>query len=463
MAYRRNGNTRLAAVIAEAGLSHAQVARVFVRVAVESGAHDAAGVGRSHVSHWVAGSRPSGRAPAILCEALSRCLGRVVTLDQIGLTGDAGSSSHVLDWDADTLAGLADLGRADVDAERRRVIGAAAYSVAALALPGEAWWRQMAGRGRGRGARGTHTVGSGDVEAVRDMVSTFSRLDQRRGGGHARTAVVQYLTSDVASYLRGRFGSDRVRRDMLSAASELAYLAGWMAFDHSSHVFAQHYFTVSLKLAAEADDPPMAGHVLRAMAHQALDMGHPHQALDLAVASVDGQRYALAARRERALLGVVHARSLAAVGRTRAAATALTRAEDDLAAAEPGDEEPSRVFFFGEASLAHETARTLADIGDLAGAEREFGRSVRTRKAAIFTRTHAVTLGYLAAVQAQQGGIEQACATWSRALDAMDGVRSGRTRQVAADMRTTLSAVRGRGIPAVAGLDARAASYLAGA
>lgn len=458
----RTGNAQLAAVIAEAGLSHAQVARAFVRVAMESDAREFTGVGRSHVSHWVGGSTPSGRAPAILCEALSRRLGRTVTLDEIGLPAPSLSSPEALDWRVDTLVALNDLGRVDVDAERRRVLGAAVYSVAALALPGDPWWAEMAERGSARSDAGTRSVGRGDLEAVRDMVSMFSRVDQRRGGGHARTAVVQYLTSDVAPYLRGRFADDQVRRAMFSAASELAYLSGWMAFDDSEHATAQHYFAVAVKLAAEADDPPMAGHVLRAMAHQAVDLGHQRQALELAAASVDGKRYALASPRERALLGVVHARSLAAAGQRQAAAAALIRAEDDLAAAEPGDDEPGRVFFFGEASLAHETACALRDTGDLAGAVRQFRRSVRTRKAATFTRTHAVTLGYLGAVQARQGAIEEACATWSRSLDAMDGVRSGRTRQVAADMRSVLSPLRGRGIRVVTELDARAASYLAG-
>jgi hypothetical protein len=459
MAGTRKGNSRLAAVIAEAGLSHAQVAKAVVRVAVETGAHEFAGVGRSHVSHWVGGSKPSGQAPVLLCEALSRCLGRVVTLDEIGLAGEATSHGR-LDWRADTLIVLADLGRLDVDAERRRLLGAAAYSVAALALPGEQWWAQMADLGRGRGTAAGRRVGRGDVEAVRDMTSMFSRIDQRRGGGHARAAVVRYLTSDVAGYLRGHFADDRVRRDMFAAASELAYLSGWTAFDNAAHAVAQEFFTVAVKLAAEADDPPMAGHVLRAMAHQAVDLGHLRQALELATASMDGQRYALATPRERALLGVVHARALAAAGDKRAAAAALNRAEDDLAAAKPGDDEPSRVFFFGEASLAHETACTLRDTGDLAGAVHQFRRSVRTRKAATFTRTHAVTLGYLGAMQARQGNIEEACGTWSRALDAMDGVRSGRTRQVAVDMRSILSPIRRRGIRAVAEVDARAASYL---
>ncbi|MGA5703304.1 Tat pathway signal protein [Peterkaempfera bronchialis] len=362
----------------------------------------------------------------------------------------------------DTLAALTDLGRTDVDMDRRHALAATTYSVAALALPASQWWTRMAERGADRTAPGARSVGQGDLEAVRDMASLFSRADQRHGGGHARTAVVQYLTSDVTGYLRGIFPDDRIRRSMFSTAGELAYLAGWMAFDNGEHSVAQHYLTAAVKLAAEADDPPLAGHILRAMAHQALDLGHPRQALDLAASSVDGRRYTLASPRERALLGVVHARALAATGRKQTAAAALLRAEDDLAAAEPGDDEPGRVFFFGEASLAHETACTLRDTGDLPAAAREFRRSVRTRKAAAFARTHAVTLGYLGNVQARQGNLEEACSTWSRALDLMDGIHSNRTRQAVVDMRSVLSPFRSRGLRAVAELDTRATAFLGG-
>ncbi|MDG4796649.1 Tat pathway signal protein [Micromonospora sp. WMMD1082] len=447
-------------MIAEAGMSHAEVARAFVRVAQEMNAKEFSGVGRSHVSHWVAGSKPSGRAPGLLCEALSRKLGRVVTLDEIGLPAPLLSSRDMLGWRVDTLAALTELGRVDVDAERRRVLSTAAYSLAALTLPGGRWWEQMAERGQARGAAGGKMVGRGDVDAVRDMASLFSRVDQRRGGGHARLAVVQYLTSDVASFLCGRYADDALRRDMFTAASELSYLAGWMAFDNGEHNVAQHYFNVSVKLAAEAENPAMAGHVLRAMAHQAIDLGHHKHSLNLASASMDTQRYKAAAPRERALLGVVYARALGVNGETQQAARALLQAEDDLAAASDGDDEPGRVFFFGEASLAHETACALRDTGDLTGAAKQFRRSVKTRKASSFTRTHAVTLGYMGAIQARQGDIEEACDTWSRSLDAMDGVRSGRTRQVAAEMRALLSPYKRRSIRVVQDVDMRARNYL---
>jgi hypothetical protein len=472
MAKARVANTRLAGLIAEASLSHAQVARIFVRVAVESGADEFAGVGRSHVSHWVGGTRPSGRAPLILCEALSRHLGRNLSLDDLGLAGPVRPANSAfprgLDWQVDPLNALtsaADPSRDDVDLEHRRALEAAAYSVAALALPDQLWWQRMAERRGAPSTPGSRRVGNGDVDAVRDMAAMFSRIDQRRGGGHARTAVVQYLSADVAGYLHGNFGTERVRRDMLSAAGEIAYIAGWMTFDNCEHATAQRYFSIALKLAAEADDPPLAGHILRALAHQALDLGHRRQALDLATASVTGDRYAQASHRERALLGVVHARSLAITGHREATAAALLRAEDDLAAAYAGEgeAEPDRVFFFGEASLAHETACALRDGGDLPGATREFRRSVRTRKAAMFTRTHAVTLGYLGSVQIQQNDVEQACHTWSAALDSMDGIRSGRTRQVAADLRHLLVPFQRRRLSFVNELDARAAAYLAAA
>ncbi|GGV57957.1 hypothetical protein [Streptomyces spectabilis] len=142
------------------------------------------------------------------------------------------------------------------------------------------------------------------------------------------------------------------------------------------------------------------------------------------------------------------------------AARALTRAEDDLRAARDGIEEPARTFFFGEASLAHETACTLRDLHDQKGAISQFRRSVRTRGAA-FKRTHAVTLSYLGATQISAGNVEEACATWSQAVDAMEeGIYSGRARQGVMQMRNLLTPYRRRGIPAAVELETRAARYL---
>jgi hypothetical protein len=119
------------------------------------------------------------------------------------------------------------------------------------------------------------------------------------------------------------------------------------------------------------------------------------------------------------------------------------------------------VWFFGQASLAHETARTLQAMGDLDGAQAAFERSVQLREGS-FLRTHAVTLGYLGEIRSARGEMDAACAMWSRALDAMEGVRSGRARATVRTMRSTLSTVHRRGIPVADAVDRRAAEILRG-
>lgn len=288
------------------------------------------------------------------------------------------------------------------------------------------------------------------------MIDFFQHRDQKHGGGHGRIAVAAYLRGEVAELLAAIPNSEDTRLDLYSAAGELAYVCGWMAFDAGHQAIAQRYFRLAVRLAAEAGDSALSGHILRAMAHQAVDLHHPQLAVDLADASMQPACYEAATPRERALFGVIRGRALAISDRPREAAAALLRAEGDLASASDGDSEPPRVFFFGRPSLAHETGAALRDMGDFTEAHRQFTLSVRMREATTFRRTHAVTLGYLGGVQVQQGHIEAACATWSQALDVMDGVQSGRARDTVNAMRRHLSPFRNRGITAVEETDKRA-------
>ncbi|WP_406076128.1 Tat pathway signal protein [Streptomyces virginiae] len=457
----RTRNLRLEAAVHELGLPQERLAARFRAVAAENGATELAATNQSSITRWIAGTRPSGRAPSILAATLSQGLGRTVTLADIGLADIEDRDPRPPQWSADTLTTLVDLGSTDLDMDRRRVLAGSAYSIAGLAIPTTDWWNKASDRARARTPVATHTVTVQDVESVREMTAFFSRRDQQRGGrGAGRTALVAYLRTDVAQYLAGRFPSEEVRRSMTSAAGELAYVAGWTAFDAGEHSVALHWFTLATQLAEEARDAPLAGHVLRAMAHQAVDLNQPAQAVRLSTASLADNRYTHASWREKALLGVVHARALAAERRRKEAATALLQAERDLGRAQAGDDEPSRVWFFGEASLAHETAAALRDLGDLKGAEAAFERSVRTR-ALPFARTHAVTLGYLGEVQARQGHLDAAITTWTKALDAMAGIQSARTRQAVESLRSTLSPIKGRGGRTAQELDQRAREFLA--
>ncbi|MFB7299178.1 Tat pathway signal protein [Streptomyces rubiginosohelvolus] len=454
----RTRNKRLEGVVQELGVSQRQLAAHFRAVAAEHGATELQSVAQPYIARWIGGASVEGRARFILAETLSRGLGRLVTLADIGLAADTKPESESA-WSDDTLTTLMTLGSTDMDIDRRRLLATSVYSVAALTLPEDQWFARAADRARTRRPLSSHVVTAQDVEDVREMAAIFSRRDQKRGGRSGRTALVAYLRADVADFLSGRFPSEEIRRGMTSAAAELAYLAGWTAFDGREHPLAQRWLTIATSLAEEAGDTPLAGHALRAMAHQAVDLAKPRQAVQLAEASLSSRRYTHACWRERSLLGVVHARGLAAAGEKKAAVAALLRAEQDLGKAGNREDEPTRVFFYTEASLAHETAAALRDLGDLQGAEAQFIRSVRTRGAQ-FVRTHAVTLGSLGAVQAQQGHLDIACDTWSQALDAMTGVQSGRARETVVQMRRALSPFRNRSGSRAAELDARARSML---
>ncbi|WP_406400833.1 Tat pathway signal protein [Streptomyces uncialis] len=456
----RTRNTRLAEVIRETGWPQTQVATHFLRVAAKAGADELLTVSRSHVSMWVGGTRPEGRAVAVLYETFSRKLGRVVTPAQIGLA-PVEEEQRTGSWDIGTLTALSELGGTQMDIARRRLLKTSAYSAVGTALPPDTWWDQALTDAQARQPLSRDRVTGAHVEAVRDAHAHYSRGDQLLGGRAGRSALTAYLHTDVADYLAARIPSEQLRKDLMSGAGELAYLVGWMSFDSAEHGRAQHYFRLALRMAAEADDAPLAGHILRAMSHQAADLGHSRDAVNLASASVERKRYTAAGPRERALIGVVHARALAADGQRRAAVAALRRAEDDLTAADPAaGAEPQRVFFFGEASLASQTAHTLTALGDLDGAGRQFTRSVRTRRAQTFRRTHSVTLGYLGAVQVKQGALDAAIGTWTEALDAMEGVHSGRATETVVQMRRALSPFRHRGNQAAGALDDRARTLL---
>lgn len=452
----RPRNERLLAVIRACGWSYDGCVHAVRAVATESG-EELVSLHRSHVAHWVKGVRPSGSMPYFLAEAASRRLGYGVNPGDLGLAAGAEVPGDASVWERDPVAGVLMLGRADL--ERRELAKTALYSLAALAVPLDEWQETAE---RGRWARdGGAAVGAGDVDAVRQMVAGFSEMDERFGGGQGRIAVVAYLSTDVAGYLRGSFASDADRRAMFSAAAELAYLAGWKTFDSGHHGLAQRYYVKALRLANEADDGPLGGFILRAMAHQAVDLGHGEASVQLADSALTWSRRN-ATPGVSALFTVVKARGHAAERQGADVARALVRAEGLLGrvdwAAEPAW---IKRMGFGEPSLANQTGQALRDLGDLAGAERQFRRAAATRDGHGHRRIHALTLSYLADVQFARNEIAEACTTWSKSIDATAGVRSGRMDHAVRNLRRRLATLGTRRPGYARQLDRRAATILA--
>ena len=130
---KREPNTALGRLIAEARWTYRQFARAVNRVGTETGTplrYD-----ESSVSHWLSGTAPRKQVRACILEALSRQLGRPVTHAEAGLPVPTDHAPTP----TDTVEGLVDLGRQDMDPSRRSVLGVGLFSVA-LTIPAGPMW-----------------------------------------------------------------------------------------------------------------------------------------------------------------------------------------------------------------------------------------------------------------------------------------------------------------------------------
>jgi len=262
------------------------------------------------------------------------------------------------------------------------------------------------------------------VARLRETTRQFSEIDDRYGGGHARTAVAAYLVNDVVPLLRGTTG--RARRDLFRAASQLAYLAGWMAVDGGSNGLGQKYYIQAVRLADEADDPLMRATVLRALTVQAIELGHPAAALDLAESALASIRGGCPAG-TRAWITGVHAEALAATHDGWLAHQALCRAERDLerADSQPGGEWTGN---YRRESFDHQAGMVFLHLGDLGQAEAHLSASASSRQITE-RRSRALIGARLAGVQHRRGCRDAVGQTLAQIADDIVSVESARVRR----------------------------------
>ncbi|MFJ4781247.1 tetratricopeptide repeat protein [Streptomyces sp. NPDC088762] len=449
MTESRTPNHELAAVIAEAGVTYYALAREIRAVAAEAG--ERLGTAPSAIAYWVAGGTPNGRTRSYLAEALSRKIRRNVTVAELGLgCADIGEALS-----ADPLATAADLGRSAM--LRRREFLNAAFATAAVALPLTYDHEAVAAtlKAAGNGA----TVGPEEVAVVRQLTEMFRSADDKLGGGHGLTTVTAYLTDTVTPMLRARFPAEAVRKDAFGAAAQLACLVGWKHHDLGREGAAQQYYLLGYQLACESDPAGHAAWLMRAMTHQALDLGHAGSCAELAQEALRRATGKID-RQTEALLLVTCARAYGTVGKRAKAAQALLAAEDALS--DTGEPVPSYAAASGPvaATVASHTGRTLTAMKDYSAAERHYRTAMVARRPGTYQRGHALTMVNLGKSVAAQRRHEEAVGLWNRSLDFMNGVVSDRGRKEVLTIRTVAAGYRGRGVPGAASLEQRATELL---
>lgn len=440
MAESRSPNTALADVLAQAGCTYEVLAREVRAVAAESGI--TLHTSRSAIHSWVTGGTPSGQTRAYIAEALTRRMKRKVTLTEIGL-GCAGIGEAL---GADPLASATDLGRFVL--LRRRDFLNAAFATAVVGLPLS--YDHEAVAATLRAAERGGAVGTEEVATVRQLTETFRSVDDRLGGGHGLTMVTAYLTDTVVPMLEGRFPSDPLRRSAFGAAATLACLVGWKHHDLGREGAAQRYYLLGFQLACESDPGGHAAWMMRALTHQALDLGHPQSCIGLADEALR-RASGRVDRQTEALLLVTCARAYGASGEREKAAAALLSAEDAMLAGDDAVASYAAASGPVRATVASHTGKTLTEMRDHQAAEKHYRMALKGRAPGTYQRTHGLTMVNLGRSIAAQHRYEEAVALWTRSLDFMDGVMSDRSRK---ELRSIQSTAAGYGKPKIPGADA---------
>ncbi|WP_432137913.1 hypothetical protein [Streptomyces sp. bgisy154] len=420
----RTPNTALAALMTAGGIQNAQLARRVNAVGRELGVtlrYD-----KTSVSHWLGGSVPKSEARPAVAEALSRFLARPVTCAEIGWESPATDPG-------DTVSGVIDLSRADMDPSRRGVLRGGMYA-AALAVPGfdDVTDRPPRATAAGRTVR----IGSGDVETVRTMTDKIADILDQVGAGHARPMAAAFLVNSVGPYLRAS-GPERVQANMKAAAADLVYLTGWMAMYENQQGLGQKYYLRALDLAGEAGDHVTYCRTLRGMSLQAGHLGHGKKALDLAdsaaeAAPASGPRLVAFLRGQQAASAAMTGDRHTALTRLRETETALSRAEDRRDAVGGYDQ---AAYFFHEAHVRWH-------LKDPEGSIRALRRSNAARSP-LERQGRLHCLGVIAERQFRTGHVEAACRSWNAFLDEHMAISSARGDEHLKAMLKALPPYRG--------------------
>ncbi|MER6012070.1 DNA-binding protein NsdB [Streptomyces bluensis] len=403
-------NTRLADLFGLAGWSKGELARLVNRQAAAMG-HPQLATDTSRVRRWIdMGEIPRDPVPRVLAALFTERLGRVVTIEDLGLVrhGRAGkrqgggSVEHPdgVPWAPErTAAVLTEFTGMDLMLNRRGLVGAGAALAAGSALNSAMHdWLHTDPALAADAPRTDHPlhadhagfdryeaapIGWQEIEELERSVEVFRAWDAARGGGLQRKAVVGQL-NEVGGMLSYRH-PEPLQRRLWGVAANLAVLAGWMSHDIGLEPTAQKYFVIAAHAAREGGDRPRAGEALSRAARQMVHLGRPDDALDLMKLAKSGSGDEVLPR-TKAMLCTIEAWAQASLGKGQAMRRTLGEAEE-LFVSDKGDvPPPSWMQMFDEADLHGMQAlayRTLAEHDPAAAviAQRHAKQALELREA----------------------------------------------------------------------------------
>jgi hypothetical protein len=415
-------NELFAALMDEAACSRSALARDIRDLAAARGLDD---IRCDHVDvgRWLNGMVPRGDKPALIAEALGRRLGRALALSDLGFTGGQ-PLTLALSFSASRDATIRTSRTLWTEDLKRSEFLRMAVSAGTLTTPMARWLVSPPADPPYR-TSGPRRVSTDDVDAVRATLHMFEALDHQFGGGHARTAAVQYLSDAVTPLLDANY-TDAIGRDLFAVAAQFTYKTGAMAYDVGLHGLARRYFVQALNLAHASGDRPLGGKVLALMSHQANYLGEYQEAVDLARAAALGAT-GQATPRVRAMYAAMEARGLANIGDKPACLRTMKQAEAAFAQSSAGDE-PDWIGYFDQAELQDELAHCFTSLRAPRDAE-QHAKLALGQSSDLHPRSRTFCRISLATSYLDAGDVPRACDTATEALVAAGRIKSARVRK----------------------------------
>ncbi|MCS7484408.1 hypothetical protein ACFFQW_34330 [Umezawaea endophytica] len=441
MSAGKEPNRLLATVMQQAEVSNKGLA---ARVR-EMAARDGAKIAPDHVSvrRWLDGTSPQAATQHYIALALGSKLGRAVTPEEIGFSGGlqavgADSTASGAEYPADSGAAVDLLGKlTSADLEDQPTLLNSTWS--ASATPGIITGYLFSDTLHVADESELIRSGGPAAHAIRATAAHFMDLDFHYGGGHVRKLLLFYFKSEIAPLLR-QSHPEHVRRELFSAAAEVAQLLGWSAYDSGRHGAAQRYFVQGLKLAREANDPVIGGRLLSNLSHQANYLGKHADAVQFARAA-QSATLGKATPAVTSMFLAMEARALASGGHVKEFARVLSQAEQLFDRHSP-DDEPEWIRYFNAEELAGEAAHGFRDLGKADETRLFADRAVSA--AGTPPRTRAFIGMVSAAGALTNGDLDEAVALAMDAVDLAGPLQSSRYTRYLTDFYDSVNRAHAR-------------------
>ncbi|WPO69934.1 transcriptional regulator [Streptomyces sp. KN37] len=430
-------NTLLDALLDESGMSRVGLATRVNKAGAARGKRMR--YDHSSVIRWLRGERPRGIVPDLIAEVLGRRLGRIITLDDIGMGAASAAPSTPLDG---FIGKATALWRGD---HQQREDLQQVPVITGLPAVGPVWEWENPPEDLDVSSRGTICVGLPDVQQLRTARNHYEQMYRKAGGVAIRGRVVRFLVQDTAPLLRGTY-TDGTGRELHRAVGGLAAIAGICAYDSNAQGLAQRYYHQALRLAKASGDRAFGGYVIALLVNHAIYLGDHHQAVAFAEAGLRtaGQAISPALACD---LHSMQAKAFARMGDQSSAHRAMQQAEAAAGRIRP-DEEPAETGYVQPGLLETSLADTLMRLGDT-GIAQQYAAEAVAIQAHERGRVH--RLATLADCEVKAGEVDQAAGTATRMLDTVQGMESHRLYDRLAGVRRSLAVTRSRSVQDVVG------------